>query len=198
MQFRWDCAALYSNWKQTSTDNFWNSFLPAKNYSIYFIAILYIRFEDKLALDQWSSREVKLLPKSRFYVIMQGSHTFSKTLFCTFQYLFNSERNNFNTITSLHFSKILFMEHKAKNICKTVINGNEQNFNKKWLNLEFPYYFNTLFTFGPKSTLFQGLENRFNNSILPILLGNPDYGGNFVIYQIWGTFIVSIGKISAG
>jgi len=30
-----------------------------------------------------------------------------------------------------HFSKILFIEHKYKNICKTVISGKEQNLNKQ-------------------------------------------------------------------
>jgi len=34
-----------------------------------------------------------------------------------------------------------------------------------WLNLEFPYILNTLCTFWSNSILFQGLENRFNNSI---------------------------------
>jgi len=31
----------------------------------------------------------------------------------------------------LHFSKILLMEHKAKNICQAVISGKEQNLNKQ-------------------------------------------------------------------
>jgi len=35
------------------------------------------------------------------------------------------------------------MEHNAKNICRNVINGKEENFNKKWLNLKFPYFLNT-------------------------------------------------------
>jgi len=65
------------------------------------------------------------------------------------------------------------MEHKTTNICKTVISGKEQNLNKKWLNLEFPYVFSTFFTFGPNSILFQGLENRFHDSILSIRRGNP-------------------------
>jgi len=38
---------------------------------------------------------------------------------------------NFNTITSLTFSQIIFMEQNAKNICKTVVSGKEQNFNKR-------------------------------------------------------------------
>jgi len=36
----------------------------------------------------------------------------------------------------------------------------------KWLNLEFPYFFNTSCTFWPNSILFRGLENRFHNSVL--------------------------------
>jgi len=52
------------------------------------------------------------------------------------------------------------------NICKTVISAKEQDLNKQWLNFEFAYFFNTLCTFWPNSILFQGLENRFHNSIL--------------------------------
>ena len=44
----------------------------------------------------------------------------------------------------------------------------------KWLNLEFPYFFNALCTFWQNSILFQGLENRFHNSVLSIPRGNPD------------------------
>jgi len=39
------------------------------------------------------------------------------------------------------------MEHNAKNICRPVISGKEQNLNKKWLNLEFQYYMNILAKF---------------------------------------------------
>jgi len=38
---------------------------------------------------------------------------------------------NFNNITYLHISKILFMEHNANKICKTVISGKEQNLNRQ-------------------------------------------------------------------
>ena len=37
---------------------------------------------------------------------------------------------------------------------------------KKWMNLGFPHFFNTLCTFWPYSILFQGLENWFHHSIL--------------------------------
>jgi len=72
------------------------------------------------------------------------------------------------------------MEHNAKNkVCKTVISGKEQNLLKKWMNLEFPYFFNTISTFRQNSVVFQGLENRFHNSILfqyrtetPVMISN--------------------------
>jgi len=38
---------------------------------------------------------------------------------------------NFNTITYLHFSKILFIEQNAKNICETAISDREQNLTKQ-------------------------------------------------------------------
>jgi len=43
-----------------------------------------------------------------------------------FSIFFNTKLKDFNTIIYLHFSKILFMEHNAKDICKTVISGKEQ------------------------------------------------------------------------
>jgi len=36
-----------------------------------------------------------------------------------------------NTITNVYFSKILFMEHNANKICKSVISGEKQNLNKQ-------------------------------------------------------------------
>jgi len=56
------------------------------------------------------------------------------------------------------------MENNAKDIHRTVISGEEQI--NKWLNLEFPYFFNTFLTFWPSSILYHGLENQFYNSIL--------------------------------
>jgi len=64
---------------------------------------------------------------SRTPLIMQSSHTFSKSIFHTFK----TKIKHFNTITYLHFSKILFMEHNAENICATVNSGKEQNLNKQ-------------------------------------------------------------------
>jgi len=58
------------------------------------------------------------------------------------------------------------MEHNAKAICKTVVSGKEKIGINKWLNLEFPYLFSTLCMFSANLILFQGLENRFHNSIL--------------------------------
>jgi len=54
------------------------------------------------------------------------------------------------------------------------MSGEEQNLNTKLLNLEFPYFSNTLCTFWQNSILFQGLEIRFHDSILSVLRGNPD------------------------
>ena len=59
------------------------------------------------------------------------------------------------------------MEHIAKNICRTVISGEEQNLNKQVFEfiifILFQYF---ICTFCPNSILFQGLQNRFHNSIL--------------------------------
>jgi len=58
---------------------------------------------------------------------------------------------NLHTITYLHFSKILFMEHNAKNICTTVITGIEQNLNKHMaelgISIPFQYFMYILVKF---------------------------------------------------
>jgi len=48
------------------------------------------------------------------YASIQGSHALSKTLFHTFQYLFNTKGKIYNTMAYLHFSNILFMRRNAK------------------------------------------------------------------------------------
>jgi len=71
---------------------------------------------------------------------------------------------NFNTIAYLHFSKILFMEHNAKNICKTVISGKEQNLNKQIAEFEISILFqHFLYIFAKFQYFFEVLEN---NSVL--------------------------------
>ena len=50
----------------------------------------------------------------------------------------------------------------------------EHNLNKQMAEFRIPHFFNTSCTFWPDSAvLFQGTENRFHNSILSILHGNP-------------------------
>jgi len=48
-----------------------------------------------------------------------------------FPYFFNTKWKISNTITYLNFSKISFMEHNAKIICRTVVSGYEQKLNKQ-------------------------------------------------------------------
>jgi len=52
------------------------------------------------------------------------------------------------------------MLHDANSICKTVISGKEQNLNKR-LNLEFPYFSNTLCTFWKIQYFFKVLKYDF-------------------------------------
>jgi len=58
------------------------------------------------------------------------------------------------------------MEHNARNICRTVISGKEQNVDTQMdefrISILFEYFMNIL----PNSILFLGLTNRFHNSIL--------------------------------
>jgi len=75
-------------------------------------------------------------------------------------------KKNFNAIINLHFSKILLVEHNVKISAKLLSAVKNKISMNKWLNFEFPYFSNTLCTFWLNSTLFQGLENRFHNSIL--------------------------------
>jgi len=65
------------------------------------------------------------------------------------------------------------MKHNAKNICKTFISSKEQNLNKTMAEFVISIVFQSLCTFWPNSILFQGLQNRFYNSILSIPHGNP-------------------------
>ena len=73
-----------------------------------------------------------------------------------------------NTITYLHFFNILCVEHNAKNICRTVIGGKEQNLDKQMAKLGISILFQHFIysIFWPNSTHLQDLENRFHNSIL--------------------------------
>jgi len=57
------------------------------------------------------------------------------------------------------------MEYNAKNICRTMITGEGQKLNKQMVEFKNFHTFSILYArFG--QTLFQGLENRFYNSIL--------------------------------
>jgi len=58
------------------------------------------------------------------------------------------------------------MEHNAKNICRTVTSGKEQNLDKQMdkLGICFQHFIYSIFW--PNSTHIQDLENRFYNSIL--------------------------------
>jgi len=97
--------------------------------------------------------------------LTQGSHVL-KLFFHIIWYLFNTKLKNFHTITYLHFSKNLLMEHNAKIICKTVVSGKEQNLNEQMAEFVISILFQYFCTFWPNWTLIQGLEKRFHNSIL--------------------------------
>jgi len=101
--------------------------------------------------------------------INQGSHIFKKTFSNSmlFQYLFNTKFKDFNNIIQLHFPKILLMEHSAEKTSAELSSAvKKKNWIKKWLDLGFPDFCNTLCTFWPSWILFQGLENWFHNLIL--------------------------------
>jgi len=53
-----------------------------------------------------------------------------------------------------------------------------------WLNLEFPFFFNTSCTFWSNSILFQSLEYRFHNSTLSIPCGNPAHKWH-AVRNVW-------------
>jgi len=80
----------------------------------------------------------------------------------------------FNTITYLHISKILLMEHNAKNIRKTVISGKEQNLNKQMaefgISIRFQYL---LYIFDIFHTFTRSWKpiSQFNTFSIPH--GNP-------------------------
>jgi len=71
--------------------------------------------------------------------VCQGSHTVSNNIFLALHSLFNIKFKNFNTISYLHFSKIWFMEHNAKNVWKTVISGK----NEIWIKNDCIWNFHT-------------------------------------------------------
>jgi len=63
--------------------------------------------------------------------IFRAPTHFQYAIFIHFPYLFKTKLKGFNTIISLHFSKLLFMEHNANNICRTVISGKERSLNEQ-------------------------------------------------------------------
>jgi len=81
---------------------------------------------------------------------------FPKPFSVHFQHLFNTKLKDWNTITYLHFSNNLLMEHNVKNICETVISGEEQNLNKQMvefgISTHFQYFMNILAKFNTFST----------------------------------------------
>ena len=82
---------------------------------------------------QFRSENIVMTHNKQF----QGSHAFSKTVLHAFSIplQYQMKKNNFNTINYVHFTKKLFMEHNAKNNCKTVISGIEKNLNKQMTEL---------------------------------------------------------------
>jgi len=78
--------------------------------------------------------EISISMRCKFYnmkgFVPRVPTHFQKQFSILFRYLFNTNFNNSNTITSLHFPK--FYSWKTRqNICKTVMSSKEQNLNKK-------------------------------------------------------------------
>ena len=91
--------------------------------------------------------------------------THFQTPFSTlFQYLSSKWKNLTPSLMSIFpkFYSWNTMQTRFANLSSAVKNKIWIN---KWLNLVFPYFFNTLCTFWPNSILFQGLQKRFHNSI---------------------------------
>jgi len=114
--------------------------------------------------------------------IKKGLHVFFripthslKSFSVAFQYLFNTKIKKFNTITSLNFSIFLIMKLNFTHcitLCKCfAFSKILPRYLRFLFHLEFPYFFNTWYTFWQYSILFQGLENQFWNSILSNCVG---------------------------
>ena len=120
--------------------------------------------------------------KKGLYVFFRIPTHSLKSFSVAFQYLFNTKIKKFNTITSLNFSIFLIMKLNFTHcitLCKCfAFSKILPRYLRFLFHLEFPYFFNTWYTFWQYSILFQGLENQFWNSILSILRGNPDFSAN--------------------
>jgi len=89
-------------------------------------------------------------------VFCQGSHKFSKHIFPAFS------MHHFTSI----FPKFYSWNNAKKTSAELSLAAKHKIRINKRLNLEFPYFFNTLCTFSPNFILFQSPQNRFHNSIL--------------------------------
>jgi len=83
-----------------------------------------------------------------------------------FSTFFNTKLNNFDTITIFIFPISYSWDTTQKTSAKLSSAAKNKFLIKNWLNVGFPYFFITLRAFWPNLILFQGLENRFHNSIL--------------------------------
>jgi len=107
-----------------------------------------------------------------FYFQTAGIHTsnrvathFQKKFSILFQYVFHTKfkRLQYHHLASFFKNFTRGTQETSAEMSSAV---KKKILINKWLNLEFPYFFNTLCAFWPNSILFQGLENRFHNSIL--------------------------------
>jgi len=73
------------------------------------------------------------------------------------------------------------MVHNAKNICRTVVSSEEQKFNKNWLDLELPYFFNTYAHFGQVQYFFKVLTIDFTIQYFQYHVGTLS-GAHFQTY----------------
>jgi len=137
-----------------------------------------------------------------FYFQTAGIHTsnrvathFQKKFSILFQYVFHTKfkRLQYHHLASFFKNFTRGTQETSAEVSSAV---KKKILINKWLNLEFPYFFNTLCAFWPNSILFQGLENRFHNSILfqyrvETLPGFPHIFENHFPYLFntdWNTF----------
>ena len=147
---------------------------------MFFCSTSYIRKNKKWL---WCNKKKQIWIKTGFpHICLHRLPTHFQKPFSILLYLLNTKWKNFNTITYLHFSQILFMEYNAKN--KTAISGKEQNLNKRMaesaISLLFQYFIYILHKFNTFSRFWISIS-EFNTFSIPC--GNPAYSIRFLAQQ---------------
>ena len=84
---------------------------------------------------------VSAMASKLIMLVIWSAHIRQNPFSIRFQHLVNTKWKIFKTITYLHFFNILFIEHNAKNICKTVTSSKVQNLNKQMAEFGIPILF---------------------------------------------------------